>query len=111
MKVLDPLSAAQAAVAPNPSRPATAIVHDSEHARLVVFRISPGQHVPPHHSTAMVILQVLAGSGVLSGIDGLEHKGVAGDTVVYGPGEIHGMRSDDEEFLLLATITPRPGGR
>ena len=109
MKVLDPLGAARSAVAPNPSRPATAIVHDSEHARVVVFRISPGQHVPPHHSASMVVLQVLGGSGFLSGVDGLEHKGVAGDTVVFGPGEIHGMRSDGEEFLLLATITPRPG--
>jgi len=35
----------------------------------------------------------------------------AGDVVTYDPNEIHGMRAADEELVLLATITPRPGSR
>ena len=55
-----------------------------------------------------MMLQVLEGSGVLSGGDS-EIDCTEGDVVVYEPGEQHGMRSTDKELLLLATITPRPG--
>jgi quercetin dioxygenase-like cupin family protein len=113
MNVLAALQAARAAVAANPSRPATAILHDSPGARLVVFRIGPGQFVPPHRSASTVTIHVLAGSGHLSG----EHAGeevaqqvTAGDVALYAPSELHGMRADGEELLLLATISPRPGG-
>ena len=111
MKLLDAITAARAAVAPNTAKPATAIIHESEDARLVVFRLAPGQQVPPHQSASTVMLRVLEGSGILSGADGAEHACVAGDMVVYEPKETHGMRSGDEELLLLATITPRPGSR
>lgn len=110
MKHLDPLAAARAAVAPNPSRPATAVVHDSPDARLVVFRIAPGQEVPPHTSPSTVMLTVLAGRGTLSGADGERECG-PGEMVTYEPEELHAMRASTEELLLLATITPRPGER
>ena len=32
-----------------------------------------------------------------------------GDVVVYAPRELHGMRALDERFVVMATITPRPG--
>lgn len=35
----------------------------------------------------------------------------AGAVVVYEPYELHGMRAADAEFIVLATITPRPGER
>lgn len=111
MKLLDPTVAARAAAAPNATRPATAVIHDSDDVRLVVFRLAPGQQVPPHHSVSTVILRVLDGSGILSGADGAERSCVVGDTMVYEPNELHGMRSEGEELLLLATITPRPGSR
>ena len=110
MKHLDPLAAARAAVASNPSRPATALVHDSPDARLVVFRIAPGQEVPRHTSLSTVILTVLAGRGTLSGADGERECG-PGEMVTYEPEEPHAMRATTEELLLLATITPRPGER
>ena len=110
MKTLDPRAAARAARAASDVRPATAIVHDVPDARLVVFRLAPGQAVAPHTSTSTVLLTVLAGSGTLSGADE-ERRCVAGDVVAYAPGELHGMRAHDEELLLLATITPRPGER
>lgn len=114
MKPLFAADAARGAVAANADRPATAILHDSEDARLVVFRLAPGQHVAPHSSTSTVALLVLGGSGQLSGGDDaypLTRDVKAGDMVIYLPKELHGMRALDEELLLLATITPRPGAR
>ncbi|HEX5076266.1 MAG TPA: cupin domain-containing protein [Gemmatimonadaceae bacterium] len=110
MKVLDVRGAARQAVAANPTRPATAIVHDSADARLIVFRLSPGQSVAPHRNASSVILTVISGSGLTSGADE-ERQVVAGDLVTYEPNEMHGMRAVDEELVLLATIAPRPGSR
>ena len=114
MTALDAMTAARHAVAAAPERPATAILHDSPDARLVVFRLAPGQHVTPHRSSSTVALQVLSGSGEVSGeADGAEptRSVKAGDIVMYAPGELHGMRAAVDELLLLATITPRPGRR
>ena len=114
MKALDPRAAARVAVAPNASRPATAVVHDTDDLRLVVFRLAAGQTVPPHRSVSSVMLTVLEGDGVLSGEENGNPVDVAckpGDVVTYAPNELHGMRSDHGELLLLAAITPRPGSR
>lgn len=108
MMHLDPAQAARAAVASRPDRPATSILHESPDARLVVFRLAPGQEVPPHRNASTVMLTVLDGAGVLAG-DGDERACVTGDVVVYAPNELHAMRAVDTELLLLATITPRPG--
>ena len=110
MIALAPQAAAREAHAAHAARPATAILHDSADLRLVVFRLAPGQAVPPHRSASTVMLTVLAGAGTLSGGDD-ERACAAGDVVVYDPGELHGMRATDGELLLLATITPRPGER
>ena len=110
MKVLDPVAAAKSAVAPNPGRPATAVIHDSDDVRLIVFRISAGQQVPPHTSHSTVTLTVLEGSGILSG-GNTERVCAKGDVVTYERGELHGMRADAEELLILASIAPRPGSR
>ena len=114
MMRLAPSRAAREAVAASPARPATATIHDSPDARLVVFRLAPGQQVPPHRNASTVMLTVLAGRGVLSGeSDGapVDAACAAGDVVVYAPNELHAMRAEQEELLLLATITPRPGTR
>jgi quercetin dioxygenase-like cupin family protein len=114
VKALDPRRAARDAVAAHPNRPATAIVHDADDARLVVFRLAPGQAVAPHRSPSTVQLAVLEGTGTLTGEDDgapSERACAAGDVVLYAPGELHGMRAGDGELLLLATITPRPGTR
>ena len=114
MKRFDPLTAARLAIGNRPDRPATAIVHDSPDVRLIVFRLAPGQSVAPHQSTSSVQLTVLDGTGVLTGESGsggtAEQVCTSGDVFVYLPNELHGMRAVDEELLLLATITPRPGG-
>ena len=110
MKVVSALTAARDAVSAQPSRPATALLHDSADARAVVFRIEAGQEVAPHTSTSTVLLSVVAGSGTVSGAS--EERPVsAGDLVTYEPGELHGMTAGSEQLLLVAVITPRPGAR
>lgn len=114
MKPLDPASAARAAIAANPEKPATAVIHDTDDLRLVVFRIAPGQSVPPHRSVSSVMLTVLEGEGTLSGEENglpVEQRFTSGESVTYEPNELHSMRSDSVELLLLATITPTPGSR
>jgi quercetin dioxygenase-like cupin family protein len=110
MRVIEAAREAASVLTVNPNRPATAIVHDSEEIRLVVFRLQPGQEVPPHRSTSSVMLTVLAGRGVVSGEDG-EQPVSPGDVICYVPNELHGMKAEREELRLLATIAPRPGAR
>lgn len=109
MKVHDPATLASQAVSANPTRPATMVVHDSPDARVVLFRIEPGQAVPPHTSPSTVLLNVVSGSGIVSGADG-EREVRAGDIVAYAPNEPHGMRATSERLVLAAVIAPRPGG-
>jgi len=110
VKVHDASALARAAVAANPTRPATHLAHDSDDARVVLFRIEPGQSVAVHTSPSSVILSVIAGRGVVSGADG-ERDAKRGDVVTYAPGEPHGMRATDEQFIIAAIIAPRPATR
>lgn len=110
MKVLDPSRAARDATTASASRPAMAVLLDTPDARLIVFRIEPGQSVAPHHSVSTVILTVLEGEGIVLGRDG-ERPCRPGDVVAYDPGETHGMRAVDRTLELLAIIAPRPGDR
>ena len=96
------------AIAAHPGRPATATIHDSADARLVVFRLAPGQTVAPHRNRSSVMINVLEGSGIITGED-QEMRCARGSVITYEPNELHGMRADEEELLLLATIAPRPG--
>lgn len=110
MRVFDLRRAASEARAANASRPATAIVHDSADARLVIFRLAPGQAVAPHRNASSVTLTAISGRVIASGQD--EEREIApGDVVVYEPNETHGMKAIEEEAVLLATIAPRPGTR
>ena len=93
-----------------PSRPATALMHDVPDARVVVFRIEAGQEVAPHTSTSTVLLAIIEGSGTVSGASG-ESTVRAGDLVTYEVGELHGMKAGSERLVLVAIITPRPGAR
>lgn len=106
MKVIDGTAAAAAAVSSNPTRPATAALHDVPAVRLVVFRIEPGQEVAPHTNPGTVLLTVLSGSGTISG-ENETHAVGAGSVVAYSPGELHSMRAGEEPFCVLATIIHR----
>ena len=110
MKTVDVRNAAAEAVAAHANRPATTIIHDSPDARLVVFRIAPGQAVSPHRNASTVTLTVVSGRGLVRGGDDERAVGT-GETMIFEPNELHGMRAESEELVLLATITPRPGSR
>jgi quercetin dioxygenase-like cupin family protein len=110
MKLYDPRAAAAQAVTNNPSRPATALLHDSADARVVMFRIESGQQVPVHTSTSTVLLVVVSGTGTVAGGDSERRVG-PGDIIAYDPREPHGMRADGEQLVIAAIIAPRPGSR
>lgn len=107
MKVIDLRGAAREAVAGRPDRPATAVVADVSELRLVVFRLEPGQEVAPHHSTSVVALTVIEGSGTFLGADG-ERELAVGQTALYAPRETHGIRAGAERLIFVAAIAPRP---
>ena len=111
MQISNSLEIAARAVSANPDRASTAILHDSDHARVVVFRVDAGQSVPPHTSDSTVILTVVSGSGFVSGpVDGvvIEQQVSPGAVATYAPGELHGMRADGGRLVIVATIAPRP---
>ena len=110
MQIHDVKSAATAAVAARPDRPAMAVMHDSADVRLVVFRIEPGQQVATHTNASTVVLAVIEGTGFVSGAEG-ERAATVGDVIVFEPREPHAMRSNGARFMVLAAITPRPGER
>jgi quercetin dioxygenase-like cupin family protein len=110
MKIHDPRAAAHEAVATRSDRPAMALIHDTADARLIVFRIAPGQAVPAHTSSSTVVLYVLEGWGIVAGADAERAVG-PGTVVTYEPRETHSMRADREQLTLLAVIAPRPASR
>jgi quercetin dioxygenase-like cupin family protein len=110
MQIFHPSSAARAALAASVTRPATTVLFDSPDARLVAFRLRPGQRVVTHRNTATVLLPGTSGTGVVQGANGERACG-AGDLVVFDPHEVHGMCADAAELLLLAILAPAPGAR
>jgi len=112
VNTLNLLDAAHAAIAARPDRPATAIVLDDDAARLILFRLAPGQSVPLHRNASIVMLTVLQGTGTILGRRDdvtTERQCHHGDFFSFERGELHGMRADEEELVLLATIAPRSG--
>lgn len=107
MKLYDTRGAAASAVSNRPDRPATTLLHDSANARVVIFRIEPGQEVPVHTSGSTVLLVILSGTGTVAG-DGAERRVGPGDIVAYEPAEPHGMRAGGEQLVIAAVIAPRP---
>ena len=110
MKLYDARAAAANAAASHRDRPATALLHDSPDARVVIFRIEPGQHVPVHTNASTVLLVMLSGTGTVAGGE-VERRVGPGDIVAYDPREPHGMRADGEQLVIAAIIAPRPGSR
>lgn len=108
MRLYDARAAAAGAISNRADRPATTLLHDSADARVVMFRLDPGQEVPIHTSTSTVLLVVVSGTGSVAG-DGLERRVGPGDVVAYEPSEPHGMRSGGEQLVIAAIIAPRPG--
>lgn len=107
MNIYDAAALAAGAINARSDRPATALVHDSADARVVMFRIEPGQEVSVHTSTSTVLLLIVSGAGRVAGADG-ERSVKAGDIVAYDAREPHGMRAGAEQLVIAAVIAPRP---
>lgn len=110
MKRYDLGTAAGSAVSASPHRPAVSVLHDADEGRLIVFRLAPGQRVAGHTSPSNVFLTVVSGTGFVHGAEG-EQPVRQGDMITFGPREPHGMRADQDELVLAALLTPRPGSR
>lgn len=95
--------------AERPDRPASAILYDHEHARVVGFNLLPGQKVAAHRSDSTVTIHVTSGTGTFRGADA-EYTLSAGEVAVFEPGEMHAMDAGAEPLRFIAVITPRPGG-
>lgn len=110
MNIYDTRTAAASAVSSRPDRPATTLLHDCPDARVLLFRIEPGQEVPVHTNASSVLLEIVSGTGTVAGAAGERRVG-PGDIVVYEPHEPHGMRAASEQMVIVAVIAPRPGSR
>lgn len=91
------------------SRPSVLVAENRPDARLIFFRIAPGQQVEVHTSESSVFITVLAGRGFLVGADG-DSAVHAGMVAAFAPHEPHGMRAGGEALVLAALVAPRPGG-
>jgi quercetin dioxygenase-like cupin family protein len=98
-------------IAPTPGirtdRPDVSVLYDTPHARVVLYRFRPGQGLPLHKTASSVLLTVVEGAGVFTGM-GQECTLGPGRSVVYAPHEAHAMRAEDQPFTVLATMTPSP---
>ena len=109
MKIYDAPALARTAVG-GQDRPATTLVHDSRDARVVIFRLDPGQAVSVHTSPSTVLLTIVSGIGTVTGAEG-ERSVKAGDVVAYAEHEPHGMTAAGGQLVIVAVIAPRPGPR
>jgi mannose-6-phosphate isomerase-like protein (cupin superfamily) len=62
--------------------------------QLVCARLEPGGRIGRHPAVGRQLLAVVAGSGTVSGGDGVERQVGPGDAVVWEPGEEHETRTD-----------------
>jgi quercetin dioxygenase-like cupin family protein len=90
-------------------RPASAVLYDQPHARIVGFHLMPGQRVAEHRSASTVTVHVTEGSGVFRGGDTASRL-EAGQVAVFEPDELHAIDAGADPLRFVAIITPRPGG-
>jgi quercetin dioxygenase-like cupin family protein len=88
-------------------RPATSVLHDDEHVRVVGFHLRAGQEVPAHRSSSTVTVHVTEGAGVFRG-DANEARLETGDAAVFAPGEVHSIRASEGTLRFIAILSPRP---
>lgn len=83
-----------------------------QHVRAIRFMLKPGQSITEHQaSTSPFNVVVLKGQGVFTGPDGIEHRVGPNTMVLFEPGEQHGVRALDEEFVFVGFLHGVPGTR
>ncbi|MGE5926018.1 MAG: cupin domain-containing protein [Gemmatimonadota bacterium] len=109
MNLYDPAGMPELTGREQGTRPAVHIAENSPDARLLLFRLAPGQTVATHTSASSVFIAVLSGHGFVTGEEG-ERPVTAGMVAAIAPREPHGMRAGASELVLAALVAPRPGG-
>ena len=94
----------------HPEGPAASLLYDSAAFRVVLYEFRPGQAMPLHRTPSSVELTALEGSGVLTRM-GERCALSAGRTVRCAPREPYAIEADDDNLVLVATITPGPNSR
>lgn len=87
-------------------RPGKALLFNTEHMRVVVFYLEPGQAIEPHTSTSEVLMQVVSGSGTFI-VGKSEVPVTTGSVVVCASEEAHGFKAQ-ERLVVMAVISPVP---
>jgi quercetin dioxygenase-like cupin family protein len=59
-----------------------------------IVRLEPGGRIGRHPAVVRQLLAVVAGNGLVSGSDGVEHEVAIGEAAVWEPGEEHETRTD-----------------
>jgi quercetin dioxygenase-like cupin family protein len=73
--------------------PLTPSIFEGSVIQAAIFRIEPGGRLRQHPATFPQILAVLAGSGEVSGADGVDETIEAGEAVFWHQGEVHETKS------------------
>lgn len=80
--------------------PQPQILAESEHFKVLVVGLNPGQQIPPHPGD-QAMYHFLAGSGVMT-VDGEPYAVAAGSTVIAQEGATRGMRAETQLIFLAA---------
>jgi quercetin dioxygenase-like cupin family protein len=70
-------------------------------SQVAVLHLSAGGRVGRHSAVVPQVLAVVAGSGTVSGSDGVEHAVATGDAAVWEPGEEHETRTDSGLMAIV----------
>jgi len=90
--------------------PQRELAYEDANAKVIRFYLKEGQEIKPHRSPSSVFITVLMGKLVFTLGEEGEETLSEGDTVFYGPQELHGFRAL-EDSVVEATISPNPTAR
>ncbi len=91
----------------SPDKPVKQLLHDSEHLRMALLCLEPGQEIASHTAPSTVMMQVLEGEGEFS-VGTAKTQASAGHIVPCAPDVPHGIRAVTR-LAVLAVVAPRPG--
>lgn len=90
------------------SCPLSQLLYDSEQVRMVLFCLRAGQQVPAHTADSAVTMCLVRGKGSFL-VGDQQYPAIPGTVAVCAPNQAHGMKAE-QDMVVLATISPRPGG-
>ncbi|WP_147821531.1 cupin domain-containing protein [Salidesulfovibrio onnuriiensis] len=85
------------------------LVHESPYMKVLSFNFKAGQSLPlhSHDLEGELTITVLEGEGEFLGAEGAVIPARAGDVLVTGIAEPHGVRAaEDNDLRVLVTIAP-----